>query len=121
VGAKQTVYLTYRVQKGDRFSTSSWSNISLAVLDAAGAANEPVDVFIGKRSYRLDATNQMFTIGYSHGLDELCSYELSVRYLRSKTKVDLGYQGIVCAQVIFSAKIVSLCFQVRDSRFIAQR
>jgi hypothetical protein len=94
VGTRQTVYLTYRVQKGDTFSTSSDSNISLAVIDAAGAANQPDDVFIGKRSYRLDATTQMFTIGYNHGLDELRSYDLSVRYLRSKTNVDLEYQDI---------------------------
>jgi len=94
VADHRTLYITYHVQKGDAFSTSTPNNISLAVLDAAGSANELDDVFIGKRSYRLDATTQLFTIGFNHALDLESSYDISVRYLSSKTDVDLKYEDL---------------------------
>ncbi|MGB5396452.1 MAG: hypothetical protein WBN96_04835 [Gammaproteobacteria bacterium] len=95
VAPKRTVYLTYRLQKGDTFSTASPANISLAVLNEAGLANEADDVFTGKRTYRLDATTHLVTIGYNRALDLESAYDISARYLTSETDVDLDYQVLM--------------------------
>jgi hypothetical protein len=95
VAPKRTMYFTYRLQKGDVFSTADPANIGLAVLNEAGLANEADDVFTGKRSYRLDATTHLVTIGYNHALDLNSAYDISARYLTSNTDVDLDYQDLM--------------------------
>ena len=95
VAPKRTLYVTYRYQAGDTFSTASPANISLAVLNEAGLANEADDVFSGKRSYRLDATTHLVTIGYNRALDLESAYDISARYLTSETDVELDYQDLM--------------------------
>ena len=95
VAPLRTLYFTYRLQQGDTFSTASPANISLAVLNEAGLANEADDVFAGKRSYRLDATTHLLTIGYNRAIDLDSAYDISARYLTSETDVDLDYQDLM--------------------------
>jgi hypothetical protein len=90
----ETIYVTYKYQSGDTFSTADPANISLAVTDAAGLANEADDVFIGKRSYRLDATTQLLTIGYNLAPNLDSSYDISARYLKSTTDAGLDYEDL---------------------------
>lgn len=94
VAPKRTLYFSYRLQQGDVVSTANLANISLAVTNAAGLANEADDVFTGKRNYRLDATTQLLTIGYNRALDLDSAYDLSVRFLKSKTDVELEYHDL---------------------------
>ena len=94
VAPERTLYFSYRLQAGDAFSTSSSANISLAALNAAGSANEADDVFVGKRSYRLDATTQLYTVGYNRALDLDSAYDVSLRFLSASTDVDLEYEGL---------------------------
>lgn len=101
VAPNRTLYLTYRLQKGDVVSTATGANISFAAREAAGLANEADDVFIGKRNYRLDATTQLFTIGYNRALDLDTAYDISLRYLSSSTDVDLEYEGLTLRMSYF--------------------
>lgn len=56
ITAKNIVYLTYKIQKGDTFSSAT--DVALPVIDAATGNIVDDDVFIGKKTYKLDATIQ---------------------------------------------------------------
>lgn len=53
------------------------------------------DVFIGKKTYRLDGTSQFVTLGYNWVMDLHSSFDFSARYLQSDAAdVGLDYQGL---------------------------
>lgn len=91
---KHIIYATYKVQKGDAFSSAS--NVSVEIIDASFPNIVDDDVFIGKQTYKLDATIQFVTLGYNWIQDLHSSFDLSARYLESKASdVDLEYEGLV--------------------------
>jgi hypothetical protein len=91
---KNTIYVTYKYQTGDTFSTADPANISLSVNNAAGLANEADDVFTGKRSYRLDATTHLITLGYNLARNLDSAYDVSVRVLKSTADAGLEYEDL---------------------------
>ncbi len=90
---KHIVYVTYKYDKGDTFSSAL--NPSVEVLDAATFIVLEDDVFDGKRTYRLDAVTQFVTVGYNIIQDLHSSFDLSARYLKSEADdVDLTYEDL---------------------------
>ncbi len=90
---KHILYATYKIQKGDTFSSSS--NVSVEVIDASFPDIVNDDVFIDKQTYKLDATIQFVTLGYNWVQDLHSSLDLSARYLESEASdVDLQYEGL---------------------------
>jgi hypothetical protein len=68
----------------------------LPVIDASNGNIVDDDVFIGKKTYKLDATIQFITLGYDMLSDQCSSFDFSARYLQSKaTDVDLVYDDLV--------------------------
>lgn len=90
---KHIVYATYKIQKGDTFSSSS--NVGVEVIDASTPYIVNDDVFTDKQTYKLDATIHFVTLGYNWIQDLHSSFDLSARYLESKaTDVDLEYEDL---------------------------
>ncbi len=89
---KDIVYITYKIQTGDTFSSAE--SVDLTVIDASKAIVDD-DVFVGKRTYRLDATTQFITLGYNLIQDLHSSFDFSGRYLESDAEdTDLVYEGL---------------------------
>ncbi|MCK4833403.1 MAG: hypothetical protein KAT12_01460 [Gammaproteobacteria bacterium] len=90
---KHVVYVTYKIETGDIFSSAS--NPGLWLIDASNSNIVDDDVFLDKRAYRLDGTTQFVTLGYNMIMDLHSSFDLSARYLQSEAKdVSLDYQGL---------------------------
>ena len=90
---KHVVYVTYKIETGDIFSSAS--NPGLWLIDASNGNIVDDDVFLDKRAYRLDGTTQFVTLGYNMIMDLHSSFDLSARYLQSEAKdVSLDYQGL---------------------------
>ena len=96
---KHIVYLTYKYDQGDIFSSAS--NPPLWVLDASKAIVAD-DVFIGKTTYRLDGTTQFVTLGYNWVQDLHSSFDFSARYLESEADdVNLTYSDLTLLATYF--------------------
>ena len=96
---KHIVYVTYKIEVGDIFSSAS--NPSLWAIDASTAIVDD-DVFIGKKTYRLDGTTQFATLGYNWVQDLHSSFDFSLRFLHSEAAdVDLDYQGLTALASYF--------------------
>ncbi len=92
ITSKNIVYITYKIQTGDAFSSAE--TVNLTVIDASKAIVDD-DVFVGKRTYRLDATTQFVTLGYNLIRDLHSSFDFSGRYLESDVEdADLVYEGL---------------------------
>jgi len=92
ITSKDIVYITYKIQTGDTFSSAE--TVDLTVIDASKAIVDD-DVFAGKRTYRLDATTQFVTLGYNLIRDLHSSFDFSARYLESDAEdIDLVYEGL---------------------------
>lgn len=91
---KHIIYLTYKFQTGD--AVSSASSVSVPVIDASKVAPVDDDVFIGKKTYRLDATMHFVTLGYNQIKSLHGSFDFSAQYLQSTADdVDLEYEDLV--------------------------
>ena len=87
------VYVTYKYETGDIFSSSS--HPALVVIDAMKGNIVDDDVFPGRKSYRLNGTTQFVTLGYNWVLDLHSSFDFSARYLESEADdVELKYEGL---------------------------
>jgi len=92
ITSKDIVYITYKIQTGDTFSSAE--TVDLTIIDASKAIVDD-DVFDGKRTYRLDATTQFVTLGYNLVRDLHSSFDFSARYLESDAEdTDLVYEGL---------------------------
>jgi len=92
ITSKDIVYVTYKIQTGDTFSSAE--SVDLTVIDASTSIVDD-DVFVGKRTYRLDATTQFITLGYNLIRDLHSSFDFSGRYLESDAEdTDLVYEGL---------------------------
>lgn len=90
---RHIIYVTYKYETGDIFSSSS--NPALWLIDASNGNIVDDDVFIGKRTYKVDGTTQFGTLGYNWILDLHSSFDFSARYLNSEADdVELDYQGL---------------------------
>ncbi len=90
---RKTVYLTYKIQYGDTFSSAT--SVKLDVITASGGKIEADDVFIGKTAYGLEATTQLLTVGFNLVRDLDTSVDISARYLESDARdADLTYEGL---------------------------
>lgn len=90
---RHIIYVTYKYEAGDIFSSAS--NPPLWLIDASNGNIVDDDVFLGKKSYKLDGTTQFATLGYNWILDLHSSFDFSARYLHSDADdVDLDYQGL---------------------------
>lgn len=91
---RHIVYLTYKYQTGDTFSSAT--TVGLPVVDASDGNIVNDDVFVGKLTYKLDAKIQFITLGYNWIQNLDSSFDFSARYLESEASdVDLNYQGLV--------------------------
>lgn len=89
---KHIVYVTYKIETGDIFSSAS--SPPLWVIDASSAIVND-DVFDNKMTYRLDGTTQFVTLGYNWIQNLDSSFDFSARYLQSEADdVGLEYQGL---------------------------
>ncbi len=89
---KHIVYVTYKIETGDIFSSAS--SPPLWVIDASSAIVND-DVFDNKMTYRLDGTTQFVTLGYNWIQNLDSSFDFSARYLQSEADdVALEYQGL---------------------------
>ena len=78
------------------------SNVPLPILEASDFNVVEDDVFIGKNTYKLDATTQFITLGYNWIQDLHSSYDFSARYLESEASdVDLTYEGLTVRATYF--------------------
>ncbi len=90
---KHIVYITYKFEVGAIISSSS--NAALWLIDESNGRIVDDDVFIGKRTYRIDGTTQFFTLGYNWVLTLESSFDFSARYLTTEaSNVNLDYQGL---------------------------
>jgi len=90
---KHIVYATYKYDEGDIFSSAT--DVEVYVIDASSGNIVEDDVFIGKRTYRVDGTTQFVTLGYNMIRNLDSSFDFSARYLESEAKdVDLTYSGL---------------------------
>lgn len=90
---KHIVYATYKIQKGDTFSSAS--NVGVEVIDASSPYIVNDDVFTDKQTYKLEATIHFVTLGYNWIQDLHSSFDLSARYLESQaTDIDLEYEDL---------------------------
>ena len=90
---KHIVYVTYKVEGEDIISSSS--NPALSLIDASNGRIVDDDVFLGKRTYRIDGTTQFVTLGFNWILNLDSSFYFSARYLESEASdVDLDYSGL---------------------------
>jgi len=94
ITSKNIVYITYKIQTGDTFSSAETGTVDLSVIDASHALVAD-DVFDGKTTYRLDAKTQFVTLGYNLVRDLHSSFDFSARYLESDAEdIDLVYEGL---------------------------
>lgn len=90
---KHIVYVTYKIEGGDIISSSS--NPALSLIDTSNGRIVDDDVFLGKRTYRIDGATQFVTLGYNWILNLDSSFDFSTRYLESEASdVDLDYSGL---------------------------
>jgi len=90
---RHIVYITYKYETGDIFSSAS--NPPLWLIDASNGNIVDDDVFLDKKTYKLDGTTQFGTLGYNWILDLHSSFDFSARFLHSQADdVDLDYQGL---------------------------
>ena len=98
VSRKDIVYLIYKYQTGDTFSSISPGQGRVAAITAAIDSEDIAidDVFDGKVAYKLDADIQFLTLGYNMIQTLHSSFDFSVQYLESSaTAVDLDYEDLV--------------------------
>ncbi len=92
VAQKHIIYITYKIETGDIFSSAS--NPPLWVINASKSIVID-DVFLDKRTYRLDGTTQFVTLGYNGIMNSHSSFDFSARYLEAEAdEVALDYQGL---------------------------
>ena len=90
---RHIVYVTYKIETGEIFSSSS--SPALWLIDASNGNIVDDDVFLDKRTYRIDGTTQFGTLGYNWVMDLHSSFDFSARFLHSEAAdVDLDYQGL---------------------------
>jgi hypothetical protein len=104
VQQKHIVYLTYKYQTGDTFSSVTPSLPDAAVITAILDDVDIVvdDVFEDKVTYKLDADIQFITLGYNWIQDLHSSFDFSAQYLESRANdVDVEYQDLVLRATYF--------------------
>jgi len=100
VERQHIVYATYKIQTGETFSSAT--AVSVDVIDASAPNIVNDDVFIGKKTYKLDATVQFVTLGYNFIQNLDSSFDFSARYLQSDaTDADLTYSGLTLRATYF--------------------
>ncbi len=103
---KHIVYVTYKYDQGDIFSslnTDLYNPGDLLQIIEASSFIEPVDdVFTDKTTYRLDGTTHFLTLGYNWVQNLHSSFDFSARYLESTADdVDLTYSGLTLSATFF--------------------
>ena len=89
---RHIAYVTYKYETGDIFSSAS--DPALWLIDASNG-NIVDDVFLDKKSYKLDGVTQFGTLGYNWILDLHSAFDFSAHFLHSEANdVDLDYQGL---------------------------
>lgn len=88
---KMTLYVTYKYQDGDVFSSAS--SVNTNIINSAKAI-EFDDVFDGKIAYRLDGTTQLFTLGLNLARNLDSAYDISLRFLTSDADGGLEYEDL---------------------------
>ncbi len=88
---RHIVYVAYKYETGDIFSSAS--DPALWLIDASNG-NIIDDVFLDKKSYKLDGVTQFGTLGYNWIIDLHSSFDFSARFLHSEAHdVDLITRG----------------------------
>lgn len=99
---KHIVYVTYKYDQGDIFSSITDGTADLYVINASEPNIVNDDVFTGKKTYRLDGTTHFLTLGYNWIQSLHSSFDFSARYLESTADdVDLTYSGLTLRATFF--------------------
>lgn len=99
---KHIVYLTFKYDQGDIFSSIASGTADFEVIQASDPNIVEDDVFIGKTTYRLDGTTQFLTLGYNWVQDLHSSFDFSARYLESEADdVNLTYSELTLLATYF--------------------